>query len=388
MRARLLGLMLMLPVAAHAAGGEHELEEATPLDIPATAAPVPAVAMDSSYRYRGYALAEWANLIPDSASLKTRDQSLAEANASGSVSFRNGVQLFGDVTGTYRLRAEAGNVLLNQAGVRYGAGPWELLLGKERARKSPGMVVSPSDFLFPNDSLPGMREQRAGVWMARASWQVPGHSADVIYLHNLAVNEQGMPDDDPIRRGVALRYFRQSSAFDAAANYAAIEGEHAAGGWVQTYILKTTKVYLDAAYRETDRILNQTVHDVTRVLAGASYEGYSDGLFRLEVYANNRGLDGPVAVPPAPASVFALLDTIFYRRGYGIASVQFSDLWKESVLTLNHIRALEYPEWVWMARYEIPLTRHQAIGTTLGRFNKLATIPDATLVTLDWKYNF
>lgn len=380
--------MLLLSMAANAASDERELDEAVPLEAPVATAPEPAAALDQTYRYRGYALAEWSNLIPDATALKTRDQSLAEANGSGSMALRSGVQLFGDVTGTYHFRAESGNILLNQAGVRYGTGAWELLLGKERARKSPGMVVSPSDFLFPNDSLPGMREQRAGAWMARASWQVPGHSVDAIYLHNLAVNDQGMPDDDQTRRGAALRYFRQSSAFDAGVNYAAIEGEHAAGGWAQTYLLKTTKVYLDAAYLESDRILNQTVRDVTKVLVGASYEGYSDGLFRLEVMANNRGLEGVVGIVPGTTDASGVLNSVFYRGWYGIASVQFSDLWKESVFTLNHIRALEYSEWVWMARYEVPLTRHQAIGSMLGFFHKLATIPDATLVTLDWKYNF
>jgi len=387
-RALVYGLLCGLPLTAMAADGEQELEEAVPLDVPVTTTPAAASTMDQPYRYRGYALAEWSNLIPDAAALKTRDQSLTEANASGSMAFGNGLHLFGDLTGTYHFRDESGNVLLNQAGVRYATGSWELLLGKERARKSPGMVVSPSDFLFPNDSLPGMREQRAGVWMARASWQVPGHSVDAIYLHNLIVNDPGFPDDHEVRRGAALRYFRQSSAFDAGANYAVIDGEHAAGGWAQTYILKTTKLYVDAAYRESERILNQNVRDVTKILVGVNYEGYSDGLFRLEILANNRGLDGTVVAAPGTADAFGALDSIFYRRWYGIASVQFSDLWKESVFTLNHIRAVEYSEWIWLARYEIPLTRHQAIGTMLGFFHQLATIPDATLVTFDWKYTF
>lgn len=387
-RAVVYGLLCGLPLTAAAVSGEQDLDEAVPLDVPVVAAPAATSSLDRPYRYRGYALAEWSNLIPDAPALKTRDQSLTEANASGSMAFDNGLQVFGDLTGTYHFRDELGNVLLNQAGVRYTSRSWELLLGKERARKSPGMVVSPSDFLFPNDSLPGMREQRAGVWMARASWQVPGHSADAIYLHNLVVNDQGFPDDDQTRRGAVLRYFRQSSAFDVGMNYAVIDGEHAAGGWAQTYIMKTTKLYLDAAYRESEQILNQSPRDVTKVLVGANYEGYSDGLFRLEVLANNRGLDGAVAVLPATTNAFGALDSVFYRRWYGIASVQFSDLWKESVFTLNHIRAFEYSEWIWMARYEVPLTRHQALGSMLGLFHKLAGIPDTTLVTLDWKYTF
>ena len=387
-RAVVYGMLCGLPLTAAAVSGEQDLDEAVPLDVPVIAAPAAAGSLDRPYRYRGYALAEWSNLIPDAAALKTRDQSLTEANASGSMAFDNGLQVFGDLTGTYHFRDESGNVLLNQTGVRYTSGSWELLLGKERARKSPGMVVSPSDFLFPNDSLPGLREQRTGVWMARASWQVPGHSADAIYLHNLVVNDQGFPDDDQTRRGAVLRYFRQSSAFDAGMNYAVIDGEHAAGGWAQTYIMKTTKLYLDAGYRESEWILNQSARDVTKILVGVNYEGYSDGLFRLEVLANNRGLEGALGAVPGTADAFGVLDSVFYRRWYGIANLQFSDLWKESVFTLNHIRAFEYSEWIWMARYEVPLTRHQAIGSMLGLFHKLAGIPDATLVTLDWKYTF
>jgi hypothetical protein len=381
-----LVLAVLVP-AAQAATGD-ELEEAKPLEAPVATAPAAEHAIDRPYRYRGYALGEWANLIPDSSQLKTRDQSLAEVNGSGSVSFQTGFQLFGDLTGTYRFRIEDGDLLLNQLGVRYRRGPWEGLAGKERARKSPGMVLSPSDFLFPNDSLPGLREQREGVWMARGSWLAPGHSVDVIYAPNLVVNDQGLPDDDETRRAAALRYFRQSSAFDAGANLATIDGDPAAGFWGQTYLFKTTKIYLDAAWRDTDQVLNRTVHDASKALAGVSYEGYSHGTFRLEVYANNRGLEGTVTAAPAAAGASDPFNNIFYRRGYGIASVQLTDLWRESAFTLNHIRAFEYSEWVWVARYELPLTAHQAVGTTVARFHGLATTPDATLATLDWKYTF
>ena len=121
------------------------------------------------------------------------------------------------------------------------------------------------------------------------------------------MNDQGFPDDDQTRRGAVLRYFRQSSAFDAGMNYAVIDGEHAAGGWAQTYIMKTTKLYLDAGYRESEWILNQSARDVTKVLVGVNYEGYSDGLFRLELLANNRGLEGALAAVPATADAFGVL---------------------------------------------------------------------------------
>jgi hypothetical protein len=379
-------LLCLWPLMVFAAA--DDLEEAAPLAAPNVAPPTPMV--DLPYRYRGYVLGEWSTLYPESRLLKNRDQSLVEANGSGSWSFPDGWQLFGDATGTYRLRPEAGNVILNQGGVRYRAEPLELMFGKERARKSPGMVLSPSDFLFRNDALPGMREQRIGVWMARASWLIPAQSADVIYVHNLATNDQGMPADDTTQRGVALRYFYQSTAFDVAANYASIEGDHSVGGWAQTYVWKTTKIYVDAAYRESDRILNQTVYDATKVLVGASYEGYSHGTFRFEIYDNNRGLDGPVLFLPPPGGMTALdaLDNIFYRRWYGLASVQLTDLWHDSSFTLNHIRALDYPEWVWMMRYEVPLTNHQLVGVTLARYNGMASVPDATQAMLDWKYSY
>jgi len=382
----ILLLALAWPFAASGATVD-DLEEATPIEAPAAPAEAPTTTHEAPYRYRGYGLLEWANRIPGARNQKTRDLSLVEANASGTWNSGHGLQWFGDVTGTYFVRAEEGLLRLNQTGLRYRTGPWEVAVGRERARKSPGLVISPSDFLFPNDSLPGMRELREGVWLARGSWQVPGHSADAIYLHNLVTEEHGWPDDDARQRGGVIRYFRQSSAFDAALNIAVIEGDKSVGAWIQTYVFKTTKLYADTAWRETDRILSQPVEEVARVLLGASYEGETYGTFRLEVLHNNRGLEGMVAAAPS-ASVTDLLSSIFYRPNYAIASVQFSDLWRESSFTLNHIRAFDYPEWLWMARYEVPVTGHQLVGTTLARFHGLATMPDATLITLDWKYSY
>jgi len=382
----LLLLVLAWPVAAISAARD-DLEEATPIEAPVAQAVAPPASHDLPYRYRGYGLLEWANRIPDARDQKTQDLSLVEINASGTWNSSHGLQWFGDVTGSYFVRAEEGLLRLNQVGLRYRTGPWEFAVGRERARKSPGLVISPSDFLFPNDSLPGMRELREGVWLARGSWQVPGHSADVIYLHNLVTEEHGWPDDDARQRGGVFRVFRQSTAFDAALNVAVIEGDTSVGAWLQTYVFKTTKLYVDSAFRQTDRILDVPVEDVTRVLLGASYEGETYGTFRLEYLHNTRGLEGVVMAAPS-TSVTDLLGSIFYRPNYAIASLQFSDLWRESSFTLNHIRAFDYSEWLWMARVEVPVTSHQLIGTTLARFHGLATMPDATLITLDWKYSY
>jgi len=382
----MLGLVLAGPATVLAAVGD-DFEEAKPIEAPTAPTAVPTPPTDLPYRYRGYGLLEWANRYPDASNQKTRDFSLAEVNGSGHWNPGYGLQLFGDVTGTYYFRSEDGLLRLNQIGLRYRNGPWELAAGRERARKSPGLVISPSDFLFPNDSLPGMRELREGVWLARGSWQVPGHSADAIYVHNLITEEHGWPDRDQRERGGVLRYFRQSSAFDAALNAAALEGDVSVGAWAQTYVFKTTKLYVDAGYREIDRLLGRPVKDVVRTLVGASYEGETYGTFRLEYLHINDGIEGAVTAPPS-TSVTDILNSIFYRPRNAIASVQLSDLWHESSFTLNHIRALDYSEWLWMIRYDLPVTNHQIVGTTLARFHGLATMPDATLITVDWKYSY
>jgi hypothetical protein len=374
-----------LPLLAEAAPTDDP-EEAVPLTPPT--APAAAAAIEERLRYRGYLLAEGSKLVTDLDPLETSDLSTVEANVSATLAFHNGVQLFGDVTGTHAFYANVTTTMLNQAGLRYGTDPWQFALGKERTRKSPGLVVSPSDFLFANDALPGLREQRQGVWQLRASWQTIGQAADAIYLPNLEVDEHGLPDEDRRRRGAAWRYFRQGSAFDVAASYARIEGDGSIGGWMQAYATRSVKLYLDAARLETDQVLDRTVRDATQLLLGASYEGVRDATFRAEAYYNQKGLEGAVTVPGGAASAARLLDNILFRRRHAILSAQFTDLWREAVFTLNHIRALDYPEWALLARYEIPVGAHQALGATLGAVKNLLGVPSGTLMTLDWKYTF
>ncbi len=373
--------------AALPAPAADDIEEARPL-VPEAAPPPPVAqppgAEGGALRYRAYALIEYASTRSEKTGARTGSFPDFEAGGSLTYAWSRGVQGFGDVTFGYRDSPVTRTSLVNQGGVRLSEGPWQLALGKERSRKSPGLIVSPSDFLYPVENLPGQREQRAGIWQARGSWVSESHQLDVLALPNMAVDEHGLPSRDETRAGGAARWFYLSRAFDVGVTVARIDSENFAGAFAQTFLGAATKVYAEYGYLERETVLGVTRSDVTRALLGASHEGLPDLTFKFEYYYNGAGLDDEAGLAPSTA----MPANIFYRRHYLIAHASAVNLWRTSTLSAAYIRALGEEDRTALVRYELPLSARQTLGFGYA-IARLALVGEETRnLWLDWKYSW
>lgn len=379
MRVVLAAFALGLALGAHAA---EEIEEAVPLAPEGVASPPPATApaAGSALRYRGYALIEYAWTRSDRTGASTGSFPDAEVGAAWTYQGSGGLQAFLDVTVAYRDTPVTRTSLLNQGGLRLSEGRWQFALGKERSRKSPGLIVSPSDFLYPIENLPGQREQRAGIWQGRASWVGETNQVDVLILPDLVVDEHGLPSKDETRSGGAARWFYLSRDFDVGLTLARIEADNYAGGFVQTFV-GATKVYAEYGFREQETLLGVNRSDVSTALLGASHEGVPDLTLKLEYYYNGAGLRG--LMPPT-----TMPGNIFYRRHYVIAHASAINLWRTSTLSGVLIRALGEDDRTALVRYDLPLSARQTAGFGYGAA-RLAIIGERTRnLWVDWKFSW
>jgi len=371
------------------AGGAHAadeaIEEATPLASPTTAeATLVVPTPESAWRLRGYGLLEYAQTWLPASATPIRSAPNAEFGLSGRYAAPSGWQGFGDATGSYTRNPEEENLLLNQAGVRGGTGSWQWAVGKERSRLAPGLILSPSDFLYPQENLPGQREQRAGIWQVRASWTDSPWQSDFLWLPNMSVDAHGWPDERTRRAGAAWRGFYLARAVDVGLSAARIGQTEHAGMFVQGFFAHVTKSYVEYGRR---RDAPDAAPDAgTRVLAGLSHEGIADLRLRAEYYWN-----GAASTPGAgpPQSRFVNGTPQFFERGrYGLLHAARTNLWHESSLSAIYARAAGADDRLGFLRYDLPLTAHQNVGIGGGRVHW--TAPEQTLrrVAADWKYSF
>lgn len=257
--------------------------------------------------------------------------------------------------------------LWEQGGIRYRPqDSFLFVLGKERNRRAPGLIVSPSDFIHSNQNLPGLREERSGVWLARASFQGPHQSFDLMALPATLENEQGMIDEDSRYKGTVARYFgRLESGWDLGVDYGQFEDDSRAGMFVQTMLATVWKVYAEGGYHSEN--------EAHSTLLGGSYEGSSDWNLRLEWYQQDEDWR---------PSLFLLQD-----RDYLIASLSVIELWDifnltptllQSLDSRNHQAGIFRAEWL--------MNQRQVAGLTFLSMN--AENSSAWQLNLDWKINF
>lgn len=202
-------------------------------------------------------------------------------------------QLFFDGILSYSDADGEGRPFLNQTEFRHHwADHYQLSIGKERSRRSPGMVISPSDLLFSKNPLPGQREDRNGVWMTRFSYQNVQNSYDLIFLPVDAVEEHGLPDKDAKPLGVVLRLFQQWGPVSASFSLGSLQNHWKGGSSVEGFLATVWKFYYEVGYQEKSKDLPFIEKQkVSQHLLGMSYEGSNDASFKLEFLQNGYGLE-------------------------------------------------------------------------------------------------
>lgn len=259
---------------------------------------------------------------------------------------------------------------LNQGGWRYRPHDKVLLvLGKERSRRAPAVMVSPSDFIHSNQSLPGMREDRSGVWLARATWQDQEFSMDAIGLLCKQENDQGLPRTEEGTRGQALRLFRRNlwSGFDLGIDLGRADDRTQAGTFVQTIFGKVWKTYVEAGFKQQD-----AGPAARSALIGLSYEGVDDWSLRLEqLYKNQQWL---MPLPPLKDQRALIL------------SLQGRELGDAINVSWSLVQSLEQHAYAHITRLEWLASDHQILG--LSGINLYPERPFKNQISADWRYNF
>lgn len=256
---------------------------------------------------------------------------------------------------------------LEQGGLRYR--PIDSLLlvvGKERNRRAPGLIVSPSDFIHSSQNLPGLREERSGVWLARAAWQGSEQSFDLMALPVTQENSQGLVADGNEYKGTVARYFgRLESAWDLGVDYGQFQEHSQAGFFLQTMLAKVWKIYAEAGYHSQA--------EAHSTLLGGSYEGSSDWSLRLEWYQQDEKW----------LPTFALLK----EQSYLIVSMSVIELWDRFNLTptlLQSIGPHDHRAGIFRGEWLVD-PRHVA---GLSFLSLSPERPLAWQASLDWKINF
>jgi|GEM_PF-3282457 len=325
------------------------------------------------------------------------------ANLSGDCAPSDWTQIFGDVTGNYLGQDKKRTAHLNQAGVRLR--PVDSLVvafGKERNRRAPGLIVSPSDFIHSAQNLPGTEEQKTGEWLARLSWQESGQTTDLFILPVDATIENGMPAKDPKHRGSAVRVFRQFSNFDLSLAIGDLDETKKAGISSQGFLTGSWRVYGEAGYSEESPFLRYARRHSGSYLIGTGYDATKYSV-RLEYYENSAGLSKAEfdallfafshPMPGRGTQAPEALAGPFLRQKYVIANFNLIEVFDRFNLTETLIAGTEDSSWLALSRFEWLVNPRNVAGATLKNFDKredgqfFARHSDWE-ASLDWKWSF
>lgn len=295
--------------------------------------------------------------------------------------------LDGRVSIESRARTTGGK--LDQAGLRTQlTESWSLAIGKERNRRSPGLIISPSDFIHSRQNLPGTPEERAGVWLARISHMVANRGIEFVALPFRYEKDNGIPDverssvhlDAERPAGFVVRSFARTAGFDFAIDAATLLDHFVAGANIQRVSSGGWKSYVEAGWKSDTRTPD--------FLAGAGYEASSDWTGRVEFYHHGSGLDrdGIRHMTSPPTSIFP-------RRDYVIANITFPDLYDRFNLIETWIRGIEDRGWINLTRAEWIAGGAHVAGFTLMHISRnphtqFERRPFDWQAEADWKISF
>ncbi len=276
----------------------------------------------------------------------------------------------------------------------------QLMIGKERSRKAPGLILAPSDFLYAQENLPGQREQRTGLWQARISWLESGRSLEAIVLPFDTMQDSGLPDREARWKGWAVRGFYQLSNFDLQAS-----AGHLNDGWHEGLstqgILGAWKIYAEAGWSEEARsIVRPQTEKGRSTLFGTEYQGWDKWSLRGEVFYQTPAADRQelnqlwtVVQRAPPGTLHPQAWKPFFRHSYGIVSCSALGLDDRINLFMTVIRSLEDRAFLFNQRGEWLLDDHQVIGLAWvglseGDRQQYALRPFDRQVSVDWKFTF
>jgi hypothetical protein len=322
-----------------------------------------ATSLGDSLRWRAYGLIDWRGRHTLGRDKLATNGPNAEVGAAVDAALTPRLAVFTEGRGLYDDESEHTYGIFDQGGLRYR--PTDELvvaLGKERNRRAPGMIVSPSDFIHSNAAVPGLREERGGVWLGRLSWQTQVQSADLIALPVARQRESGLPAADNEYAGTAARYFRRLPAgIDLGLDVGQLDDDMKAGAFLQAIAAQIWKVYAETGY---DEATESSSH-----LAGIGYEGSGTYSLRVEWYGRDESW-----VPPSP---------LVADRSYVIASAAAAELLDRFNLTDTVVRSLDSESHFNVARAEWLVSDRQVAGAALIHLEP--ALPFRWQLIADWK---
>ncbi|MEK7690546.1 MAG: hypothetical protein AAB425_05960, partial [Bdellovibrionota bacterium] len=354
------------------AGDSPLLGEAVGLDEPKSAQDAQAAPQVES---RGYLLAEGVGKVTDR---WMDDFPAAELglNAKWKPSWTLLLDGQMDVTGKLAPKREPDSILVaNQLFLRarvpedWMAGV-AFTLGKERSRRSSALILSPSDFLYARDGLPGQRGLNQGRWQAKWAWSSGVHGIDLAVLPWSADRDNGIPDTQTAQ---AQTWARASSGFGSWDF--GIQGGRLSNAWkvganVQTYLWDVEKLYAEWGYSADEPEPHHAV------LIGTVYEGSEVVTARGEFLYQGAGMDSDEydrllmvrkLFPAIAATVAGSKEmNLFLRRFYAIGQVGFPEIRDRLNFFVTGIKSLEDRGLFLNFRLEWLIASAWAAGGTYG----------------------
>lgn len=305
------------------------------------------------------------------------------------------------VVNYYDSEKEAQGVL-NQAGFRLNVDEnWQVAMGRERNRRSPGIIVSPSDIIYTQSNLPGQREDRRGAWLGRASYQDERSSYDLIAMPAPFEREDGFPDSPQDHWDSAFRTLQQFDNVDVSFSFGNIDEKQKAGLAVQGIFFKSYKFYYEIGFQDRVEILvdDEEKENATQQLLGMSFEGSNDYSYKVEYYRNEQGysedefkkLQSLLSLAPTTERPTVL--NPFLRQQYLILTAAINEIKNEYNLVGSVIKSLDDDASVFFLRGEWLINDKMVAGVTAltvggNDDSQYALRPLNQQYTADLKYTF
>jgi len=390
-----------------AAAADEDLSEATALPDHSSAAAAPQVSrVCSDFGYLKLQYNQWkpSQNAPVSGGTSVQDSfpnfsGMFAASCQVSPKF----QLFLDGHGSFNDGDDHATGVFDQGGIRWRPkDDLVLVAGKERNRRSPGLIISPSDFVHTSQSLPGQDEQRNGEWLVRASHQTKDHTVDFIALAATESRTNGFPEEKTEPRGGLVRFFHQFSNMDLNLSAGKVDKSLRAGASTQGFILSSWRVYAEAGFDKERQFLIYDREYVSSYLIGTGYDG-DKFTGRAEFYQNGAGLtateytnltESIKRTPKAKRDEFSQqFSTPFLRKSYAILSLSLIEIKDIINITETMIRSTEDASWIALSRLELLAGSRNVVGLTVKNFDATKDSQYFARSTdweasVDWKWSF